>query len=113
MEFDQVVLEDEEGDYQGTSYLLVRKGGQWGLLIYGWGSCSGCDALADCNDFRGDVVELRDQLYNSITWGTAAEMREHIATRDWSLDWVGHEETFLKFRTDALTELEAHTPGAR
>ena len=41
----EIVLAADDQDYQGDSYVLYRRGDSFGVLIFGWGSCSGCDAL--------------------------------------------------------------------
>ena len=38
------LLQVDDNDYQGDSRILVRDYHRYGLLLFGWGSCSGCDA---------------------------------------------------------------------
>lgn len=73
----EVLIEKSDDDYQGDTYALLRqetlKGEAIvGLLAFGWGSCSGCDALQSSHD-EGEVVELRDQLYSNIRWFESAD----------------------------------------
>lgn len=64
----------ETGSYQGDYEVLLRDAnGRYGITVFGYGSCSGCDELQatepwnDEGDWNG-VVELRDKLAADITW---------------------------------------------
>lgn len=35
-----VLVAEEEGDYQGDTMYLLRRGAEYGVLVFGWGSCS-------------------------------------------------------------------------
>jgi uncharacterized protein (TIGR02996 family) len=61
------ILEDIQGDYQGTVYVLLQDGERLGILIYSYGSCSGCDGLQACESLK-DLVDLQKELYESIKW---------------------------------------------
>ena len=63
----EVIIQVDDNDYQGDTRVLLRKGSQYGVLIFGWGSCSGCDALQSCDTWE-DVQELGESLENSIRW---------------------------------------------
>lgn len=68
----ETLIEKTDRDYQGDTYALLRqetlKGETiYGLLTFGWGSCSGCDVLEAAND-SGEVLKVRDQLYADIRW---------------------------------------------
>jgi hypothetical protein len=112
MEFDEIAVREDDDDYQGDTYMLVRKGERWGLLIFGWGSCSGCDTLQDLNGYSraepdvDGIVELRDRMYNSIRWGTAAELRRYLLDKDWNLEWHGSQSAFRVFLAEAVRHLE-------
>lgn len=49
---DEVIIETWENDYQGSTYCLLRKENKYGYLEFGWGSCSGCDALEACSNYK-------------------------------------------------------------
>jgi hypothetical protein len=78
------LVEGMDHDYQGDSYYLFENDGQYGLLIFGWGSCSGCDALEAVYDDYDQIVALRDNLYNSIQWKTHTEMVQYINAKDFN-----------------------------
>ena len=81
MSYDEIVsswgyqLVDSEafGDYQGDYAYLLRDGDRHGLVVIGYGSCSGCDALQSVEPWEEDgdwsgVVELADELRKDIHW---------------------------------------------
>ncbi len=74
MGFEIALRRDDDG-YQGDSRLILRHGSLYGLLFFSWGSCSGCDRLQACKTVS-DLEDLRRQLFNSIQWGSADELRD-------------------------------------
>lgn len=98
-EFGEIILQVDEGGYQGDSFLIYKDGERYGYLTFGWGSCSRCDALQACETSK-QVQELMDDLYHSIEWfDTLEELKTSFAIRDWSLRYeyyVDEFKTFLK-----------------
>jgi hypothetical protein len=79
----EVVLQRDSDGYQGDSLVLFRsEAGRWGVLTFGWGSCSHCDALEGCNDMV-DLEALREDLYRAIIWGNEGETVHYLTTHDW------------------------------
>ena len=66
-QFGEILIRVDDNDYQGDSYLIYKKENSYGYLRFGWGSCSGCDALQACDTIQ-EVQELMDTLYNDIIW---------------------------------------------
>ncbi len=98
----RVLVAVDVDDYQGDSYRLIADGDEpdqrYGVLIFGWGSCSGCDALQGCESVE-DLQELADHLYDSIKWFSHKEaLREYVEKHDWEGDWSWHEEASHDFR---------------
>lgn len=90
----QVLLNVEDNDYQGDTRVLMRDGARYGLVVFGWGSCSGCDALEAVNGDVAETTELRDELWSSVHWeDSAAEMLAYVDGKDWSLDFSYRKET--------------------
>jgi hypothetical protein len=85
----QVLLEVTDNDYQGDTRLILRDGNRFGLLTFGWGSCSGCDALQqDLYQGTDAVQELRDLMWSQIHWeDSASALHDYIAQKDWALDY--------------------------
>lgn len=79
----EIILEVTDQDYQGDSRFVLRDGYRYGYLYFGWGSCSGCDALQACNS-DDDLGKLRAELRGKIVWfDSRKKTREFLETRDW------------------------------
>lgn len=72
-----LVMEESGDDYQGDTYaVLLGDDGRYGYLNFGWGSCSGCDALQDILGYRYDLDDdtlirlraLRDEMWDDVQW---------------------------------------------
>lgn len=96
-EFGEIIIRVDVDDYQGDSYLIYKDGDRYGYLSFGWGSCSGCDALQGCCSIR-EVQELMDKLYNDIIWfDSKVLLKEYFNTKDWSLEWSWYYSEFRDF----------------
>jgi hypothetical protein len=102
----EITLRVDDDDYQGDSRVLFlnHDNGEYGYLNFGWGSCSGCDALQACNTLA-EIEKLRDELHESIKWGSAQEMYEYFVHHDWKSDYSWHEEKQTIFIFDATEKL--------
>lgn len=91
-----IVVQIDEGDYQGDTLLCVTTNNQFGILYFGWGSCSGCDWLQDCNTYT-ELEELRTALANKIHWhDTIADAVKFTQERDWkALDAYFIKQKFI------------------
>ena len=90
-----ILIQVDDKDYQGDSRLLFhdKEKDRYGFLTFGWGSCSGCDALEACNSLQ-DVELLRTQLANSISWfDTAMGAYLYALEKDWDLTFTSQPET--------------------
>jgi hypothetical protein len=86
---------------EGDSYRLIADGDEpdqrYGILIFGWGSCSGCDALEGCS-YITEVQELANDLQDSIKWFPNKEaLREYVQSHDWQGDYVWYYSDFKEF----------------
>ncbi len=98
----RTLVEADDNDYQGDSYRLLADGDEpgqvYGLLTFGWGSCSGCDALQSCETVE-QLQALADSLQDSILWFASREaLKEYIQNHDWEGDWSWHRESAHDFR---------------
>lgn len=103
----ELLIQVDDDDYQGDTFVLLRNDDQFGILIFGWGSCSGCDALEDITDRYGngkseveivkDLNEFRDEMFSSISWRSRDEMVEYVSTKDFGLEWYGFNDGGRKF----------------
>lgn len=100
-----ILVRVDDDDYQGDSRLLFKDGQRFGLMTFGWGSCSGCDALQDC-DTQAEVDELRSFLHASIHWEPSAKaMLKHISEKDWELEWCYHTEEHSTYLAKCIMAL--------
>lgn len=96
-EFGSIILQKDEQNYQGDSFLIYEKDGKYGYLTFGWGSCSGCDALQGCNSIS-EVQELMDRLYSSIEWFDSLDaLKEYFEETDWTLQYQYSIPEFKEF----------------
>lgn len=80
----EMICEAHDDDYQGSSLHIFKNGDEYGFLTFGWGSCSGCDALQDCHS-KAEVTDLRNSLHKDIIWkGSRAEMNAYLDGKDWA-----------------------------
>lgn len=113
---DSVIIAVDDDNYQGDSYRLLQTsvddsqlGQKYGILIFGWGSCSGCDALQACSSIQ-DYQELFDNLERSILWfASEDELIEYVRNKDWSTEWYSHRDAGLEF-TNKLHDFCGLTP---
>ncbi len=93
----EILIQVDDEDYQGDSRLLLYDEGRYGLLIFGWGSCSGCDALQACDSFE-EVDELRHFILNDIQWESdSKKMKSWIENKDWELEYSWYDKETEEF----------------
>ena len=102
----EILLKVDDEDYQGDSRLILKNQSSYGILIFGWGSCSGCDALQGCKNYQ-DVEDLRNELNQSIKWlDSASECIKYIKAHDWKMDFSWHSKEMNEFLKKAEKLLE-------
>lgn len=104
-----VLAEEEFGDYQGDILFVVLdpQTNQLGVIVTGYGSCSGCDAYQAAEDSAAELNELAAELHRSVHHGTVPELREYLVGRDGELRWSFHEGGFAEAVDKALGAAEA------
>jgi hypothetical protein len=108
--FGKIVLQVDDIAYQGDSRVLYDNDGEIGVLIFGWGSCSGCDALQACNSLE-DVQELCNELQDSIRWFDDKQSAlEYFKTHDWEGDCFGLGEETVRFVSEGIKYLSGDQP---
>lgn len=109
----EILLEVDDNEYEGDSRLIFKnkdknKGNNYGILIFGWGSCSGCDALQACNSMK-EIEELRNKLHQDIKWfKNEKECLKYFNEHDWKGDYNwGQKETqeFIEKGRELLSKL--------
>lgn len=99
----EILLKIDDEDYQGDSRLILRdnESGAYGLLIFGWGSCTGCDALQGCRSLL-ELEELRESIHKSITWRPSCrDLLNYIEQKDWETEFMWHEAEGKRFVHEA------------
>lgn len=99
-----IVARVDQDDYQGDSWVLFRDGDRFGYLQFGWGSCSGCDALQSCSNYY-EIETLRDSLVTQIRWGTRGETVAYLRAIDPEVSWAPAElSSFVTLAISAMEE---------
>ena len=108
--FGKIVIQVDDNDYSGDSRLLYDENGKIGVLIFGWGSCSGCDALQACCSIQ-EVQELCDTLQESIKWfDNKKQALEYFKSHDWQGDYSWHIRATKEFINKCIEYLSAYHP---
>ena len=103
----EIVVQVDDKDYQGDSRLLFKDGDRFGYLNFGWGSCSGCDALEGCSSFE-EVEKLYQDLYESIRWfDNAKECLDFFEKHDWEGDYSWYADEQKQFINECKEKLKA------
>ena len=98
----EIILKVDDDDYQGDSRVLYKNNNCIGFLIFGWGSCSGCDALQACNSMS-EVEELRLSLLHCIKWFISPEKAlEYFLDKDWETEYYWHATETKEFVAKAI-----------
>jgi hypothetical protein len=88
--FGEVLIKVDDDDYQGDSRVLLKDGDKYGVLIFGFGSCSGCDRLQACSNYN-EIDELIQDMHNDIHWfNSLDECKKWAEERDWELQHSWH-----------------------
>lgn len=107
---EKIAVQVDDNDYQGDSRLLYDENGKIGVLIFGWGSCSGCDALQACGSLE-EVQKLCDELQEDIEWfDDKKQALEYFTNHDWKGDHSWHQTETRKFINKCIEYLSADHP---
>lgn len=91
--FGEVVMQVDDDGYQGDSRVVLTKDGKYGLLIFGWGSCSGCDSLQACDTYA-EIDSLIGGLRDDVKWyDSLEELQKYVAEKDWEIEFCYGDET--------------------
>lgn len=99
--FGNCVVQVDSDDFSGDTLVLYDNDGAIGYLHFGWGSCSGCDALQGCNTYE-ELQELCDYLQNQIIWfSDVTAALDWFESHDWESDYLDRG-LMIKFFAKAL-----------
>lgn len=82
----EVIESRSFGSYQGDAVVVLQGNQGFGFAIYGYGSCSGCDAL------EGELVDAEYEWER--THGEALEWGRHFVTSEFLDGYAGSVEWF-------------------
>ncbi len=106
-----VVVQKDEDRYQGDTWVLFEDTGKgYGYLSFGWGSCSGCDALQACRGYE-EIANLIKGLESEVKWAPRDEMLAFFRGHDWEGDYSFHFSDMKEFVKEAVAYLEAQEKG--
>ena len=95
--FGKVLVQVEDNDYQGDTRVVYEKDGQYGFLNFGWGSCSGCDALQACSSEK-EVDDLIDSLEQDVKWfASLDELKNYLTAKERDYSYYYHEDNWSNF----------------
>lgn len=105
----EIVLRADDADPRGSSgdsrVLYRADANRYGVLIFGWGSCAGCDALQACRSYE-EIEELRRSLLEQIIWGTPEELLQWANSEGRETDHDAKAPAKQKFLGDLKEKLE-------
>jgi hypothetical protein len=103
--FGTVVVKVDEDNYQGDSFVYYVDNDRHGVLIFGWGSCCGCDALQACSSIK-DVDDLIESLEKDIKWFTATELYNWLNDDEYQeTQYHYHNEPWHTFKKQVVERL--------
>jgi hypothetical protein len=101
-----VALQVDDDSYHGDSRILYDDGSKIGYLQFGWGSCSGCDALKACRNID-KAQELINKLEQDTKWFESKEVAlNYFKTHDWEGDYSWYYDKQKVFIQKAIEYLK-------
>jgi len=101
----KIIVQEDENSYQGDSFVLYQHEELFGILIFGWGSCSGCDALQACGS-PDEVMELRKELFREIKWfDKIRKLQEYINSKNRDYSYYGSSSAWDNFKKGVNKEI--------
>ena len=100
--FGEVLVQVEDNDYSGDTRVAYYKEGKYGFLNFGWGSCSGCDALQACED-ENAVDKLIESLEQNVKWfDSLLDLKAYLTNNQRQYSYYSHEENWDDFVVKVL-----------
>ncbi len=104
-----IAIRIDQDDYQGDSWILYKEGNKYGYLNFGWGSCSGCDALQDCSNIF-EVYELAKELESNTIWfDNDKEALDYFNSDARKMDYSWHYNEYKGFIIGTINLLKENT----
>jgi hypothetical protein len=111
----KVLLRYDESNYSGDTFLLmVVETDNFYKLAYvefGWGSCSGCDALQGCESYR-EIDEVYASIAGNIkTFESKENAIEYFNSAEFLSQWQSNEKREFVELAIAYLKTGADTPS--
>lgn len=95
--FGHIIIQIDDQKHSGDSRILYLDESyslnKYGILVFGWGSCSGCDALQSCESFE-EIDSLIVELNNKILWFDSKSLAlNYFLSHDWKGDFDNSPES--------------------
>jgi hypothetical protein len=109
----EVVTFDTIGSYEGDHFVVLRDGERYGWVVFGYGSCSGCDELEAAAPWNEDgdwteVVKLSDELRAKVEWhDLAAALADRLAALERGNEWWLNDSEGRDARDRAVAALRS------
>lgn len=105
--FGNILIQVDDTYYYGDSRVLYQQENKIGYLQFGWGSCSGCDALQSCDSIE-EVQSLMDKLRSSIMWfDNPQQALAFFIDHDWDGDYSHLSTEQQNFINQAIDKLKS------
>ena len=92
--FIEVIGSQTFGHYQGDYIFIVKNSeGELGVVVVGYGSCSGCDALEAC-ETEEQFNSLIDSIVANIKWGSKKKLISYVKNEVKDNDWYRSDKGF-------------------
>ena len=102
----EVLIQVDDSDYQGDTRVLLKGDRGYGFLIFGWGSCTGCDALQGCSSWD-EVQDLADDLESDVKWFDSLDaLKAWWTMKDHALEWYGSQKETKDFEQKLMAYSE-------
>lgn len=109
----EILMMEETGSYQGDLVFILGDDswltGGIGVLVQGYGSCSGCDAWEAASSFK-DRLDIAADMINNIRWfPSGSELLEWLLA-DHEDQWWGHDTEIGQFFLKVARKIMASVP---
>lgn len=81
------------GQWQGDYAAILKEEDDFGFVVIGYGSCSGCDALYGCESSK-EYLDLLQRVVGNIKWGSKEDLLAEINNEYDDNNWYRHDNDF-------------------
>lgn len=93
--FGEIIIQIQDSNYQGDARVLLQMEEMYGILLFGWGSCTCCDALRGCKTWE-EVDSLIDTLRQSIiSFKEIKDIQKYLEETNWDIKCYDMKTTRL------------------